>query len=478
MQTHSPANWPLCTHVPGDLSKSRGSEWQRALLSGPFLRRRMLLAFSFVMLTRGLALAEKPSPSPTPFVPYSDTGVFHVQNARDAPTTTQTGPSSAERDDTVTIYVLHLASWLNDPALKQQMPAGAMIQDLIPYLDDVPLKGVHPTEYFAVPEDAAEDSTSYEQVYYLRFTLSRTEASKDAWRQILDRPEFKRQMKVSVGFENGLEMQSFVLPSPKSPENDFTFTVIPPLRFSLGAALIVGALAVFVYLARWTDIIRDSNAPLRPDKRRPYSLSRTQMAFWFFLVIGAFFFLWIVLGDFDTLNPSVLGLMGISASTALAAAFVDASKLEAALDESDLPAVNLSQPRPKIRVEIESLITATKNEMTKLEAERGNIDPEAAQLLADNAAAQAKKAREIAVLQRQLEYFKWPAWKGVMFDLLAENDAISFHRFQIFVWTLALGIMFVSNIYNQLAMPAFSATLLGLLGLSGVTYVGFRLPDS
>jgi hypothetical protein len=85
-------------------------------------------------------------------------------------------------------------------------------------------------------------------------------------------------------------------------------------------------LAIFLYLARWTDIIRDTTAPLRPDKRWPYGLSRAQMAFWFFLVIGAFFFLWVIIGDTDTLNSSVLGLIGISASTALAAAFVDSGK--------------------------------------------------------------------------------------------------------------------------------------------------------
>ena len=65
-----------------------------------------------------------------------------------------------------------------------------------------------------------------------------------------------------------------------------------------------------------------------------------------------------------------------------------------------------------------------------------------------------------------------------MYDLLAENNLISFHRFQIFVWTLILGIIFVVNVYNELAMPEFSATLLGLLGVSAGTYIGFKLPES
>jgi hypothetical protein len=37
--------------------------------------------------------------------------------------------------------------------------------------------------------------------------------------------------------------------------------------------------------------------------------------------------------------------------------------------------------------------------------------------------------------------------------------------------------MFVTNVYSQLAMPQFSATLLGLLGISAGTYVGGKIPS-
>ncbi len=35
-----------------------------------------------------------------------------------------------------------------------------------------------------------------------------------------------------------------------------------------------------------------------------------------------------------------------------------------------------------------------------------------------------------------------------------------------------------NEVYNELAMPEFSATLLGLLGISAGTYVGFKLPET
>jgi hypothetical protein len=37
--------------------------------------------------------------------------------------------------------------------------------------------------------------------------------------------------------------------------------------------------------------------------------------------------------------------------------------------------------------------------------------------------------------------------------------------------------MFVSSVYNRLTMPEFSATLLGLMGLSSGTYIGFKFPE-
>jgi hypothetical protein len=426
-----------------------------------------------------------PTAEPAKFVRYSDTGVYHVKNETRRSANPEADACVARRGDAITIYVKHLHSWLKDPLVTEHLPNNAKISDLVPFLDDVPLKGIHAEESFdgfvdeetGDPVYAEEEGDKISRVHYLRFTLRRTETSKDAWTQVLNRPNFSRPMKVSVGFENGEQITTYVLPGRES-DNTFIFTVIPAFSFWLGVVIIVGAFLIFIYLARWTDIIRDTDAPLRPDKRWPYSLSRTQMAFWFFLVIGAFFFLWVILGDTDTLNPSVLGLIGISAGTALGAAFANSAKPAAAASESDLPAVNLSQPRRKIRIEMGKLIVAAKEELKTLETARGKIDPAETDKLAANADAQTKKTQQITDLERQLDYFQWPAWKGVMYDLLSENNVIVFHRFQIFVWTIVLGIMFVANVYNQLAMPQFSATLLGLLGISAGTYVGFKIPEA
>ena len=67
--------------------------------------------------------------------------------------------------------------------------------------------------------------------------------------------------------------------------------------------------------------------------------------------------------------------------------------------------------------------------------------------------------------------------QGLLRDILRDGSGYSFHRFQIFAWTIVLGIMFVSSVYNNLTMPEFSATLLGLMGISSGTYIGFKFPE-
>jgi len=67
--------------------------------------------------------------------------------------------------------------------------------------------------------------------------------------------------------------------------------------------------------------------------------------------------------------------------------------------------------------------------------------------------------------------------QGLLRDILRDGSGYSFHRFQIFAWTIVLGIIFVSSVYNNLSMPEFSTTLLGLMGISSGTYIGFKFPE-
>src|SRR5437870_76322 len=417
-----------------------------------------------------------PTPSPTPEPPSVRWVGVHKWGEE------QRGINNiyAQRGDDIWVDIINFKDSVKSLEEKKKKPENSDVRDLILYLDHIPLKGVSPIYWHentwsigGVPPVQTTDTT-------VGFSLVRNEDSKLGWSHVLNQPVFTRKAIVSVGFANGEEMNSELTPDKNTGKKDqqFYLTVIPKFRTAFGLIVILGALIAFLALARHTHIIRDAAAPRRPDGQRPYSLARGQMAFWFFLVIASYFFLWIVTGDMDTLNTSVLGLIGISAGTALGSAFIDASKPVSAGSSGNEPIVDVTRPHLEVLAELKKLQADTQKELEALQKMRASLPSSDKHALEENERQQNEVRERLANYRWQSAYFAWPTWKGVMYDLLAENNLISFHRFQIFVWTLILGIMFVASVYNELAMPEFSATLLGLLGISAGTYVGFKLPEA
>lgn len=70
-----------------------------------------------------------------------------------------------------------------------------------------------------------------------------------------------------------------------------------------------------------------------------------------------------------------------------------------------------------------------------------------------------------------------PVSEGFIRDILTDSNGISFHRFQILVWTLVLVAIFATEVYSDLLMPEFNTTLLALMGISSGTYLGFKIPE-
>jgi len=419
--------------------------------------------------TGAAGISPTPSPAETPHVRW--VGVYNGKEDREGVLETY-----AQRGDKIWVDIFNFKDWLKDKKPEKWNP-----NDLILYLNHVPLEGVHPfySHDWTYQEWTGKVASHEYPVTTFGFSLDRNEKSKLGWSHLLNQPVFNRRVIVSAGFPGGEEIASdLTLDKVTGKDQQFYLTVIPKFRTAFGLIVIVGALIAFVALARYTHIIRDAAAPRRPDGLRPYSLARGQMAFWFFLVITSYFFLWIVTGDMNTLNASVLALIGISAGTALGSAFVDAAKPVSVGSPGNQPIVDVTRPHLEVLTELTQLRADTQKELEVLQKARTLLSPSDKQALDDNERQQNEVRERLANYRWQSAYFAWPTWKGVMYDLLAENNLISFHRFQIFVWTLILGIMFVANVYYELAMPEFSATLLGLLGISAGTYVGFKLPET
>jgi hypothetical protein len=353
----------------------------------------------------------------------------------------------------------------------------------------------------------------------------------------------------------------------------------------------------FIYLALHTEMLRDSGPKPPEGKHRPYSLARTQMAIWCFLIISSFVFIWLMTDALDTITGTVLALMGIGAGTALGAEAqekgkankvkVEKQELEAKIPRTPDEDCRLKRLQ-RITVDVPCLLAEkaklegdvlTKNK--RLEEINGQLANEALAMLnqekiaieslgaartilqndrlgkiAMRLALGAEKERIVAglapgapmphrtreideLLTRETEELfnreknmldalgetrnaaqndrlanlvlritlgteragliaalsgpipsrikdidaiiaarPLPISRGFFEDILTDDDiGISFHRFQMFVWTVVLGIIFIASVYRQLAMPEFNDTLLALMGISSGTYMGFMIAE-
>ena len=68
--------------------------------------------------------------------------------------------------------------------------------------------------------------------------------------------------------------------------------------------------------------------------------------------------------------------------------------------------------------------------------------------------------------------------RGFLNDILSDGAGLAIHRVQAAAWTLVLGVIFCVTVYQTLFMPQFSFTLIGLMGISAGTYVGFKFPEA
>jgi hypothetical protein len=304
------------------------------------------------------------------------------------------------------------------------------IGDFVLFLDGMPLAGVVPLG--VRPERG-----------WLIYRLARTEDDDDAWHLLLgNTSSLVRRLSLSVGLDASH-------PIPTDVEA-FPLAVIHPWELAIFALLLGAALAAFFSAARRTDLLRDRTAEVPPGAVRPYSLARCQMAWWFFLVVAAYVFIWLAIDELDTITPSVLALIGIGAATALGAGMIDTDKKK------------------------------NGEEATRaLRTARATLQEAPAAAAGDMATQVAQQVQMSRLQQRadDMEGAVKGGSRGFRRDLLWDGDGLSLHRFQIVVWTLVLGFIFVASVYAELAMPDFSATLLGLMGISSGTYLGFKLPE-
>ncbi len=67
--------------------------------------------------------------------------------------------------------------------------------------------------------------------------------------------------------------------------------------------------------------------------------------------------------------------------------------------------------------------------------------------------------------------------QGFIRDIVSDDYGVSFHRFQIFAWTIVLVAVFVRQVTAYLTMPEFNSSLLVLMGISSGTYLGVKATE-
>jgi len=406
-------------------------------------RRQRQSSRGLAMRTLCLALLASTCPS-----------IVLAQAAADTPPGSNTSPrvvsvvnatrGAGERTrlrDALVVKVEHLAAW-------RQAPGNAS-KPLMLFLAGTPLKNVAAVE-------TARDAGDGDAITALRVVLEidQKDDVRRAWVQVLQTAVRRadRQLAVSVG-------PADAAPFAAAADARITLDVFPWWTWIvvLGLALAAGAL---VLLAQRSNLLRDANGAENP----PYSLAKHQMAVWTFVIVGAYLYVWLVTGAYSTISTTALVLIGISGATGLVAVTMDHGKREDAV-----------KTRRTLEAEQGALESTLNIANAGVQAQAMAAPAQAAQL---SAALMPKLVR----LQEVKDLLSEPApapddSRRWYLDLLSDESGVSFHRFQMALWTLVLVLVFARAVYTDLLMPEFDATLLGLLGISSGTYLGFKFPE-
>jgi hypothetical protein len=400
-----------------------------------------------ILLVTSIVSAQQPSPSPaaTPTPTASPTPTPGPSPAPSPKVVRMNG--HLELDTILEVFVENLEQWAQNP---NHDPT-----KLVPYIDGRAIKGNYPEEVHL-------------ERGRLIFDLAITPESRDPWIDLLGEPtSTHKPVTLSVGPENGSAFDSIYL-----RENMLPLTVISPVYGILALVVIVVTLILLLWLCRTTNIIREPGPPAISGKRRPYNLGRAQMAFWFFLIYASYMTIWLITSALDTITASLLALMGISAGTALGEALIDNGKDTTRTNQTrDLSAEKqaLEQSLSELQPQVDSANTSVAATVTD-QANRDSLNRQ----LIDGRTRLGQVDQQLRTLTAETAP---QVSSGFLRDILSDGSGYSFHRFQIFAWTIVLGIIFLSSVYNDLTMPEFSPTLLGLMGLSAGTYIGFKFPE-
>jgi hypothetical protein len=307
--------------------------------------------------------------------------------------------------------------------------------------------------------------------HQLSFLLVRNDDNRLLWSHLLGRPfSHKPAPEVPVSLDLGDKPLAFSAAEGRPDKAVIVLIRYDPGKMAFGLVFAVLVVAVTILLGWRTSMLRDDLLdPQVHWAQRPYSLGRTQMALWFCLIIASFVFILVVTGDFSSITAESFTLLGISGATALGAVAVDRTR-----DPTNLGT------NPALAGATATLAGLGLSSLSEVNALHTTV---VRQKQGVNAAPQAVTAALTAVVTQQQ---RWDAYlvaiapfktRGFFRDILNDVNGPTIHRWQIVIWTVLLGGIYVWRTYANLETPAFGANLLALMGIGGGVYLGFKIPE-
>lgn len=310
--------------------------------------------------------------------------------------------------------------------------------NLVLYFDDVEMTGLR------MDRPQIQNDGLVLSFYLIRD--SENEFNRNAWNKLLTKQQGKGYiMTLPVALAIGIG-PALSIPQPNRDEL-FQFYIVneTKAKWTILACLIIFC-GTYYLLTKNPTVLRDQ-------KNGHYSLGKSQMAFWGLLVALAFTGIWFLTGTMEHIPDQVLILIGISGATGLSAIVIGENKITAN------------------QLKIETDIRSLQAELKQLETEQNTVG---------DTFPQGSKARLVQIKAEMEKLSLQPATPqsdGFWRDICNNGEGLSFHRLQVVMWTLILGVVFINDVSKVMSMPEFSNTLLMLMGISSGTYLGFKIPE-
>ena len=235
----------------------------------------------------------------------------------------------------------------------------------------------------------------------------------------------------------------------------------------LGIAVAIG---LVWWLSKNPAILKDHLIPQIAANRQTYSLARSQMAFWFVIILASFLYLFILFAlphsaapdpvTTGAITSQTLALLGISALTAGGAAYVDYTQ---------------NTPEDALNDALSALGLKTYQDVIDLDSKIAGL-----KALGGNATVVAQSELNNLLLLKQTYVNRTLPFEtnGWFRDMTSDIDGTALHRLQALIWTALIGGLFVYELCLHGAMPQLDEHLLALMGISNAGYVGFKTNET